>query len=138
MGTAGCRATPGQQAPVDHRARHRDRGQSSLEFLGVFPLILLTLAVLWQCAMVGYAFSLAGNAADEGARAGTVGGDCVSAASRYLPSGWSAAPACGRNGADLYTATVRLRVPALFPGTGFDLPLTVTGKASAAYERIGE
>ncbi|WP_331448102.1 TadE/TadG family type IV pilus assembly protein [Streptomyces xanthochromogenes] len=48
----------------------RDRGQTVIEFIGVVPLILLLLVALWQCALVGYAFVLAGNAADEGARAG--------------------------------------------------------------------
>ena len=45
-------------------------GQTVIEFVGVVPLILLLLVALWQCALVGYTFVLAGNAADEGARAG--------------------------------------------------------------------
>ena len=49
-----------------------DRGQISIEFAGTFPLMLLVLVVLWQCALIGYTFSLAGNAADRGVRAGTV------------------------------------------------------------------
>ena len=58
-----------------HGRRGRDRdldlGQTAIEFVGVTPLIILLLAVLWQCALIGYTFSLAGNAADVGARAGT-------------------------------------------------------------------
>ena len=33
-----------------------------------FPFIILIMLVLWECALIGYTFSLAGNAADVGAR----------------------------------------------------------------------
>ena len=46
-------------------ARARDRGQVTIEFLGMTPTILVTLVVLWQLVLVGYTFVLAGNAADE-------------------------------------------------------------------------
>lgn len=36
------------------RRRRGDRGQVAVEFLGMTPLILLTLIVLWQCVLVGY------------------------------------------------------------------------------------
>ncbi len=50
---------------------YRDRGQVTVEFLGMTPTIIVTLVVLWQLVLVGYTFTLAGNAADEAARAGT-------------------------------------------------------------------
>ncbi|KOG37521.1 hypothetical protein ADK38_47275, partial [Streptomyces varsoviensis] len=43
-----------------------DRGQVAVEFVGVLPLILVVLVVVWQCVLVGYTYSLAGNAADKG------------------------------------------------------------------------
>ncbi|WP_372454296.1 TadE/TadG family type IV pilus assembly protein [Streptomyces tardus] len=46
-----------------------DRGQATVEFLGMLPLILLVLVLCWQFVLVGYTFVLAGNAADKGARA---------------------------------------------------------------------
>src|ERR671933_57362 len=45
-----------------------DRGQVSIEFLGMTPLIILTLVLMWQAVLVGYAYTLAGNAADEAVR----------------------------------------------------------------------
>ncbi|MBW1602785.1 pilus assembly protein [Streptomyces sp. JJ66] len=117
------------------RGRFRDeRGQATVEFLGMLPLILLTLALLWQFVLVGYTFTLAGNAADQAARAGAVGADCAGAASADLPGAWAsgASVACGESGG-LVHADVTLRVPVLFPGAvGF--PFDVTGNAAAVSE----
>ncbi|MER7398011.1 TadE/TadG family type IV pilus assembly protein, partial [Streptomyces sp. NPDC000151] len=52
------------------RRMRQDRGQVAVEFLGMLPLILVTLVLLWQCALVGFTYTLAGNAADQAARAG--------------------------------------------------------------------
>ncbi|MEU0086547.1 pilus assembly protein [Streptomyces sp. NPDC006274] len=114
-----------------------DRGQSVIEFTGMVPIILVTLAVLWQSALVGYTFVLAGNAADKavaaGARAdGGGAAACARAAREDVTGGWSAAVTCGEGG-DLYTAEVALDVPLLFPGV--NLPITITGRAGAATER---
>ncbi|MFF8830363.1 TadE family protein [Streptomyces sp. NPDC015131] len=118
----------------DVRERCReDRGQVAVEFTGMIPVVLGTIVLLWQAALVGYAWSLAGNAADEAARAGTVGGAgaCAAAAQRTVSGAWSASAACGEAG-DLYTASVAVDIPVLFPG--FDVPVPVTGTASAARE----
>lgn len=122
-------------APPAARVRD-DRGQSVIEFTGMVPIILVTLAVLWQSALVGYTFVLAGNAADKGVAAGTRAGNggaaaCVAAAEEDLTGGWSATVDCGPDG-DLYTAEVALEVPLLFPGV--NLPITVEGRAGAATE----
>jgi Flp pilus assembly protein TadG len=56
-----------------------------VEFAGIFPLILIMMAAIWQCILIGYTYSLAGNAADEAARAaaaadGDAEGVCAAAA----------------------------------------------------------
>ncbi|MFD5424653.1 TadE/TadG family type IV pilus assembly protein [Streptomyces sp. NPDC127084] len=133
----------GRQWPRSDRSRGRfgDRGQTAIEFLGVTPLIILLLVVLWQCALIGYTYSLAGNAADQAARAGAVseGGAgqqaCQEAAKEDLPAAWAAnmdETACAA-GTGLFTATVVFDVPALVPGV-LDFPMRVTGKASAVRE----
>ncbi|MER5808417.1 TadE family protein [Streptomyces sp. NPDC002033] len=112
----------------------RDRGQVAVEFVGMVPLILLLVAAVWECVLIGYAFSLAGNAADEGARAGAVKGDgeCATAAAKYIGSSWRMGiPDCHREG-DVYKATVTLQIPVLFPGLGFG---GIGGTAGAAMER---
>ncbi|WP_237532741.1 pilus assembly protein [Streptomyces sp. SID8352] len=105
----------------------------------MLPVILLTLAVLWQLVLVGYTYTLAGNAADEAVRAGTAAsreareGACGDAGRDKLPSAWRGGSdvKCATGGGRV-TARVELRVPVLFPGAGG--PLTVRGHAGAVEE----
>ncbi|MEU3313088.1 TadE family protein [Streptomyces sp. NPDC048387] len=114
-------------------ARDRDRGQVAVEFVGMVPLILLLLAAVWECVLIGYAFSLAGNAADEGARAGAVHGDgaCRTAAAEHIGEAWGMRADCGPSG-DVYKATVKLSIPVLYPGLNFG---EITGTGGAATEK---
>ncbi|GHA80802.1 MULTISPECIES: TadE family protein [Streptomyces] len=137
------RSRPSERSPLSVRLRpgpsRRDRGQTAIEFVGVTPFIILLLVALWQCALIGYTFSLAGNAADVGARAGT-GAEwgrseaCAQAATEDLPGAWSSAAdvSCSTE-PGLYRAEVRLKVPVLVPGV-LDFPMTVTGDAAAVKE----
>ncbi|QKV92824.1 MinD/ParA family protein [Streptomyces sp. NA02950] len=121
------------------RKRGGDRGQVTVEFLGVLPLALIVLAVIWQFVLIGYTYSLAGNSADKGARAGAADGGgpaaCQSAARKDIPSAWrgSSSISCGAGADGVFNATVRLKVPVLFPGAA-DFPWTVTGTAGATDE----
>ncbi|WP_206322211.1 pilus assembly protein [Streptomyces sp. HNM0575] len=108
------------------------------------PVILAVLAVLWQCVLVGYTFSLAGNAADEAARAATAAassgdaqGACESAATKHLPAEWrdGSDVSCNLEG-HLWKADVGLSAPVLFPGAG-KLPFSISGDAGAAQEGEG-
>jgi hypothetical protein len=120
--------------------RERDRGQVTIEFLGMTPLIILTLVLMWQFALVGYTFSLAGNAADEAVRAGTAtapGGArtaaCQQAGLDKLDGAWKGDATVSCGGTGFVTADVTLKVPVLFPGSiGF--PFTVHGHAGAVEE----
>ncbi|MYU25669.1 pilus assembly protein [Streptomyces sp. SID8352] len=129
-------AVPGRASA---RRPGRDAGQVAVEFVGMLPVILLTLAVLWQLVLVGYTYTLAGNAADEAVRAGTAAsreareGACGDAGRDKLPSAWRGGSdvKCATGGGRV-TARVELRVPVLFPGAGG--PLTVRGHAGAVEE----
>ncbi|MFF7728216.1 TadE/TadG family type IV pilus assembly protein [Streptomyces sp. NPDC008001] len=119
-----------------------DHGQVSVEFLGILPLIILVLLALWECALAGYTYTLAGDAADKGARRGAVAtagresGACRDAALKSLSGDWrdSASVTCHDDfGTGLYRAKVELEVPVIFPGLG-GFPFTVTGEAAAARE----
>ncbi|MFJ2110468.1 TadE/TadG family type IV pilus assembly protein [Streptomyces sp. NPDC087850] len=117
-------------------ARFRsDRGQAAVEFVGMAPIALAVAALLWQAALLGYTFSLAGNAADEAVRAYAVaeggGGACQQGAERNLPGAWNATASCGESG-DLVTASVEVELPLFFPGV--NLPINVPGHASAVKE----
>ncbi|MFI8851377.1 CpaE family protein [Streptomyces sp. NPDC053499] len=124
-----------------HLREGGDRGALSVEFAGMAPIVLVTLVLLWQCVLIGYTFSLAGNSADEAARAATAAaaygdpqGACEAAARAHLPAKWRAGAEvdCSRGGT-VWKAHVDLRTPLLFPG-GADLPFAVGGKAGAAEE----
>ncbi|WP_328950197.1 pilus assembly protein [Streptomyces sp. NBC_00184] len=122
------------------RRRDRDRGQTAIEFVGVTPLIILLLIALWQCALFGYTFILAGNAADVAARAGNGAqgnqdAACRRAGREDLPSAWQGKAyfGCDTEAGPLYKARVELDVPVLVPGV-LDWGPTVTGEAASARE----
>ncbi|MFC4032719.1 CpaE family protein [Streptomyces polygonati] len=128
-GAAAVPATRGK------KQRRGDRGQVTLEALGMTPIILITLILVWQAVLAGYTFTLAGNAADQAARAAAVGHDAGAAATSDLPGAWA-------DGADIgppdhsdgqVSVTVGLRVPVLFPGA-ISFPVTVHGHASTPDE----
>ena len=99
----------------------------TVEFAGMVPIVLVVLALLWQCVLIGYTFSLAGNAADEAARAADRGR--VRTATRraparrrpreHLPAEWreKSRSSCSLSG-HLWKADVDLSAPVLFPGRG--------------------
>ncbi|WP_414168098.1 AAA family ATPase [Streptoverticillium reticulum] len=135
-GTGPDQLLPVPATPPLNRFRRRgggDRGQLAVEFAGLLPLILVALAVVWQCVLVGYAYSLAGHAADRGARAGAVGRDCVAEARADLPGGWTATPQCGASPDGEVVADVALKVPVLVPGL-VDWPWQVRSTAGAVRE----
>ncbi|MBB5797230.1 pilus assembly protein [Streptomyces caelestis] len=121
-------------------ARRRDDGQVTIEFLGMMPTIIVTLVVLWQLVLVGYTFTLAGNAADEAVRAGTAAepgerdAACRAAGLDKLSDAWRAGAEVGcTTGGGYVTSDVKLEVPVLFPGT-VSVPLPVKGHAGAVEE----
>jgi pilus assembly protein CpaE len=122
------------------RRKGGDRGAVTVEFAGMFPLLLVVMTILWQCVLYGYTYSLAGNAADEAARAATaayavdgdVAGACQTAGSGHLPGAWQGANiSCGADGS-VMKATVEVDVPLFFPG--FDAGWHVDATAGAALE----
>ncbi|MYW21875.1 pilus assembly protein, partial [Streptomyces sp. SID2955] len=117
-----------------------DRGQVSVELLGMTPVIVLTLVLVWQAVLVGYTFTLAGNAADEAVRAGTAaprGGArqaaCAQAGLEHLSAAWREGAEVSCDGTGFVTARVELHVPVLFPGL-IDFPVEVTGHGGAVEE----
>ncbi|MFB7912552.1 TadE family protein [Streptomyces sp. NPDC056061] len=120
--------------------RGRDRGQTAIEFLGMTPLIILIMLVLWQCALIGYTFSLAGNAADEAAHKGAIAGglgvrECREAIEEHLPEAWRKSlkkKSCYAS-SGLYKAEVKVQVPILVPGI-LNWKYPVTGHAASPVE----
>jgi hypothetical protein len=109
------------------QGRESERGQASVEFLGVLPAALLVVAIAWQLLLAGQASWLAGNSARVAARAQAVGGDPGVAARGALPSYLrrhlqvAADEHSGR-------VRVRIRIPLVF--RRWSSPLTVAGDAA--------
>ncbi|MGV9883439.1 AAA family ATPase [Streptomyces sp. NPDC003006] len=141
-GSAGKRGglTLRRKTASGDRGFGSDRGAVTLEFAGMFPLLLVVMTILWQCALYGYTYSLAGNAADEAARAATAAyaagegaaGACSSAAKEHLPAAWQDATVTCTDEGTVWKAHVSVDVPVFFPG--FDAGWHVDGEAGAAKE----
>ncbi|MGW0845370.1 AAA family ATPase [Streptomyces sp. NPDC002787] len=134
------RRSPTDRGALVLRRKGGDRGSVTLEFAGIFPLILITMAILWQAALYGYTYSLAGNAADEAARAATaayavdgdIAGACEAAGTQNLPAAWDDTSIDCAPVGPVMRAEVQATVPLFFPG--FDAGWTVNGEAGAALE----
>jgi pilus assembly protein CpaE len=62
-----------------------DRGQASVELIGVIPCLLLAGLVAWQLVLAGHTLWLCSQAARVAARAHAVGRDSEAAARSALP-----------------------------------------------------
>jgi hypothetical protein len=102
------------------------RGQASVEFVALLPVLAALLVIAAQTAVAGWALWAAGNAARAGARAQEVGSDATSAARHALPG------ALRRDAVirDADGVRVKVRVPALVPG--------VTLPRVSAASKLGE
>lgn len=90
--------------------RPGERGQASVELVGLLPLLVAMALAAAQLLAVGYSSVLAGNAAEAGALALAGGRDARAGAREALP-GWSRAHASvSVSGGEV---TVKLRPPAL-------------------------
>ena len=61
------------------------RGQASVEFVVLLPLLVVVGLGAWQVAVAGHVLWAGGAAARAAARAEAVGGDAAAAARRLLP-----------------------------------------------------
>jgi hypothetical protein len=98
------------------------RGQASVEFVGVVPAVVLAALVAWQLALAGHAAWLCAATSRVGARAALVGRDAEPAVRSALPARLERGlrveeSAPGR-------VRVRVRVPWIVPGR--DLPVSVS------------
>lgn len=90
-----------------------ERGQASVELIGMLPFLVLAALLVWQLLLVGYAATSAENAARAASRVEVRGGDGRKAAERVV-----AAPLREgiRTELDGGRAVVRVRVPLIVPG----------------------
>jgi pilus assembly protein CpaE len=90
-----------------------ESGQAALEFTGMFPLVLLLAVVVWQVALMGAALVMAGHAADEAARAASIGEDVSATALAAVPEWVGSGMQVSDNGSSVQVVT---QMPVLAPG----------------------
>ncbi len=124
---------PAEKSRSTFRRRRRptpavaEKGQATLEFTALLPLILLLCVVLWQVGLWGVSAAYAGHAADEAARAASIGQspDSVQrAALDAVPEWFRQGITVTSNSSDV---RVRARLPILVPSVSTeDLSFTST------------
>ena len=102
------------------------RGQSSVELVGMLWWLLLAAFVVWQLMLAAWAVDQTANAARTASRVQGRGGDAVKAARNALPSGLRDGMKVEINGE---TAKLSVRIPIVVPGLGDDR-LRVTRSAT--------
>jgi hypothetical protein len=105
-----------------------ERGQATLELLGLLPVLLAVALAGAQLLALGYSSVLAGNAAEAGALALAGGGDPRAGARAALP-GWSRAHA--RVSVSGGEVRVRLRPPALLGSLAVGLEVSARAAVEA-------
>ncbi|MEM8532120.1 MAG: pilus assembly protein TadE [Chloroflexota bacterium] len=97
--------------------RRDESGIQSIEVLGFFPIVLLSMMIFWQIAAVGYTGVVAAGAAREGAVTAARGGN-VDAAVRNASPGFDGrrwwrllTPPCSTFSGAPVTVEVELEVP---------------------------
>jgi pilus assembly protein CpaE len=112
-----------------------ESGQATIETVGVLPMLLLLLLILWQIVLVGLTFVFSGHAARAGARAFAVGDPVQEAALKAIPGAWGGnnakvsqtAPTSTSDPQDIEgSVKVSMCVPVLIPGFGCALPISTT------------
>jgi len=102
------------------------RGQTSVELVGMLWWMLLAALIVWQLMLAAWAVDQTANAARTASRVEGRGGDAAKAARNALPGGL-------RDGMEVKisgeTAKLSVRIPIVVPGLGDDR-LRVTRSAT--------
>jgi hypothetical protein len=105
-----------------------ERGQASLELLGVLPLLLAAALAGAQLLAVGYSSVLAANAAEAGALALAGGADARASVRRALPGWWRAHAQVSLSAGEV---RVRLRPPTLLRALARELEVSASARVEA-------
>ena len=114
-----------------------ERGQTTVEFAGLLPLLLVVVALLWQIGLTGYTYMLAGHAAREGSRTLAIDSTDEPKEKPYRDTAAEDLPKAWRKGAEIkktddVTVRVKLKVPVLLPNV--KSPWKITSSAATVVE----
>lgn len=114
-----------------------DRGQSSVEAMGLMPILAVVVLAIWQIGLIGYTYTLAGHAAREGARELATDPTDTKDDKPYADVAREDLPRAWRKGARIrkkedVTVTVSLKVPIVLPGVRS--PFQIGSQAATSVE----
>ncbi|CAN5568797.1 hypothetical protein BH10ACT11_BH10ACT11_15830 [soil metagenome] len=104
-----------------------DRGQATVEFAAVIPIVVLACLAVAQLSVFGFGLWSASGAARAGARAALVGGNAERVAADAVP-----APFHAEATVDGARVRIELRPPSLLPGVRMPAISTSAGLDPAA------
>jgi pilus assembly protein CpaE len=122
-----------------------ERGQSTVEFMGLIPILGVILLALWQIGLTGYTYMLAAHSAREGARELATQATDPKADDEVEPFKRVAAadlPKAWRKGAEIrkldnnVTVSVHLKVPILLPQVRSPIDIGTTADTSNEDEAL--
>lgn len=116
----------------ERRAAARESGQVAMETVALVPAVIVMCLLAWQVGLTALAFVWNGHAANEAARAVSVGEDPVAAARNAMPASMRSTIHVSVR-SDQRTVEVRSDIPVLCPGCG-SLPKQVSQTAKAVSE----
>lgn len=126
---------PGQPSKRRSKRRVKDDGQTTVEFVGLIPGVLLVLLLLWQVVLLGVTFISAGHAVNEAAHAAAIGKGkeaVQEAAKERIPFGWDDEAEIRWEPDDEYVR-VEIPTPVVLPEISFD-KWSVESEAKVVYE----
>jgi hypothetical protein len=97
------------------RLAREERGQASVELVGMLWWMLLCALIIWQLMLTAWSVDQAANAARTASRVEGRGGDASKAAKYALSGGLRRGMRVDMNG---QTAKVSVRIPIIVPGIG--------------------
>jgi hypothetical protein len=109
--------------------RRAEAGQATVELVAALPLLVAVALAAFQVLAAGLARELADHAAEAGAVAALQDADAAAAARRAIP-GWARSRLTVSVARD--TVHVRLRPPALVPGTSSLLTASATAHTTGS------
>ena len=87
-----------------------ERGSQALQFLGLFPLVILSMLIIWQVGLISYSVVVAEAAARDGARAASAHDESWEEIARNSAYGLEV-EVSGGPGTDVATVKVKAKAP---------------------------
>lgn len=91
---------------------NNERGTQALQFLGLFPLVILSMLIIWQVGLISYSVVVAEAAARDGARAASAHDVNWKEVARNSAFGLEVEVG-GGPGVDVATVTVKAKAPVI-------------------------